>query len=227
MTAPVVGPVTQEVYDGLPEVYRVADDIQSDGPDGYPLLRYLSTLLDQLSIVYELIARFDYSDDPTGDGTFGSGSYGDGTYGGVAGPSATADLIDPETANAAWLPWLAQLLGVALRDGMTPQEQRDAMADPSATWAHSTPPVLTALALTVVDSVEITPHYAGQAFNIGIGTNLIGGVDISTWGALHAAAPTWGQLATVGSGIDATTQALLETLEPERPAGYKFTRYNA
>lgn len=60
MTRPVVHPTTERIYARLPEFLRSSDERLSDGPDGYPLLRYLSLILDQLGVVDDLVDRIDY-----------------------------------------------------------------------------------------------------------------------------------------------------------------------
>jgi len=86
---PDVTPTTGRLYDNLPELYRTAD-----APLGYPLLRFLSLTGDLLGIVEDLAERIDVPDD--------------------APPGTVSDLVNPETADRAWLPWLTQLVGARL-----------------------------------------------------------------------------------------------------------------
>ena len=88
-TRPAVTDVTTRLYDGLPELYRVAD-----APLGYPFLRFLSLVGDLAGQVEAIADRIDVPDD--------------------APAGTTSDLLDPDRADAGWLPWLAQLTGAKL-----------------------------------------------------------------------------------------------------------------
>jgi len=88
-TRPQVTDSTARLYDGLPEFYRTAD-----APTGYALLRFLSLTGDLLGQVEDLADRIDVPDD--------------------APPGTVSDLVNPETADAGWLPWLTQLVGARL-----------------------------------------------------------------------------------------------------------------
>lgn len=197
---PAVADRTLALYGRLPEAYRDADA----GLD-YPLLRYLSLLADQLDPIDVIADRIDYDADEGG----------------------TSDLVDADTANAGWLPWLAQLLGVRLA-GLTLAQQRTALADPVASWAHGTPAAIIAAAkvgLTGTQSVVVTPHYGGSTYVIGLGTK-DGETGVATsWGQLKAAAPSWAGLEARGSFTKTATNVILAA-EVERPAGYRFVRYS-
>lgn len=97
MTRPTVTPAAERMYGRLPELYRGADEQQPDGPDGYPLLRFLSLIGDQIGALETLYDRIDFA---TAD------------EGLVAGD--TSDLVDPTVADDDWLHWLAQLVGIQL-----------------------------------------------------------------------------------------------------------------
>lgn len=86
MTRPAVTPATEDVYSRVEEFRRDADAALD-----YPLLRFVSLAGDQLDALRALTERIDF----------------DRTV-----PGATSDLVDPATADAAWLPWLAQAAGV-------------------------------------------------------------------------------------------------------------------
>lgn len=94
---PAVGTFTRRLYDRLPELYRAADEALDDGPDAYPLLRFLALLGDQADELEQLVDRIDRVRPEEG---------GD--------PGDTSDLVDPVTADAGWLDWLAQLVAVDL-----------------------------------------------------------------------------------------------------------------
>lgn len=173
MVRPTVGPVTERLYATLPEVYRDADAAQGAGESGYPLLRYLALLLDQLTALEELRTRLTYvapdeREDRKPWRRYGDGSYGEGTY----GDTDTADLTDPLTADARWLPWLAQLVGVPI-DGLTVEAQRAAINTPQQAWARGTPVTIADEArptLTGGQYVDVRPNYQGNPFLIALVT---------------------------------------------------------
>lgn len=129
---PDVSATTERLYGSLPAFYRDADE-----PLDWPLLRYLSLLGDQLGDLEELVDRIDFvrAEDV--------GSAGD-----------TSDLVDPATADAAWLPWLAQLVGIAAR--RAPFSLTDSYRTLSLTF--DTYADLSAAAATYGELREVTTH---------------------------------------------------------------------
>lgn len=223
---PTVGPFTEALYSRLPALYRDADEAQDEGASNYPLLRYLSLVGDQLTRVATLLGRFtfdalderDNTDEPWdryGTGLFGTGVYGD---------TSVADLVDPWTADAGWLPWLAQLLGIDVT-GLTVDEQRAALADPSAAWAHGTrDAIVRAVRPRLPDSsyVDVVPHHLGDPFTLGLVTKGDETTGVITWAELEAAAPTWADLEALGSWGNTVTASLIRAAQGERPAGYRL-----
>lgn len=128
MSAPVLnpppGPTLARLYWRLPEHYLLADQRL-----GYPLYRWLAGIGAEAGKVEELVARIDYV--TRNDG----GAAGD-----------TSDLTDPVTADLRWLPWLAQLVGVTLRDDLTDLERRDAVRFASSGWRAGTKTAVAAAA---------------------------------------------------------------------------------
>jgi hypothetical protein len=118
---PDVHPTTRRLYDQLPELYRNADRDRAEGPDGYPLLRYLSLAGDIAGALEDLADRIQYIAPDEG------GPAGD-----------TSDLADPDTADAVWLSYLAQLVGVQLEPKLSDTEQRDAIRYAPAGWRAGT-----------------------------------------------------------------------------------------
>lgn len=120
MTVPVLtpdpGPLLERLYSRLPDHYRAQDESAD-----YPLYRWLAGICAEGGAVEALMDRIDYV------------SPNDG---GVVGD--TSDLVDPGTADAAWLPWLAQLVGVALSPGLSETQKRDAIRYASAGWRAGT-----------------------------------------------------------------------------------------
>lgn len=223
---PQVGPVTEAVYASLPELYRDADAAQDTGPSNYPLLRYLSLIGDQLTPVAAYLARFAYVALDERDNTapawdrFGQGTFGEGAY----GDAGTADLVDPYLADAGWLPWLAQLVGVDVTN-LTVAQQRASIASPADTWAHGTPRAIAAKArpkLTGGQYVDVRAHHQGNPYVIAVVTKESETTISTTWGELETIAPTWGDLEALGdwSNLEAA-DVMVEALK-ERPAGYKL-----
>lgn len=92
MTEPIFDDVTEDVYATLPEVYRTEDE-----PLGFPLKRWLSGIGSIQDEVKDLYERLHFVTPEDG---------GD--------PSASSELADPIKADVAWLPWLAQFVGLRL-----------------------------------------------------------------------------------------------------------------
>lgn len=101
---PALTDFTRRVLDQMPVAHRVGG--------GEVLEAYLGSVCDQVSDVLRIAERIDYV--PPDEG------------GGEAG---TSDLLDPEGADAAWLPWMAQLYGIPLPGSLTEQQRRNLVAD--------------------------------------------------------------------------------------------------
>lgn len=149
MTKPTVAAWTQAVFDGLPEKDRLADEAKAAGANGWPLLRYLSLVGDQAGDVATLIDRFTFT--PLEDG----GPAGD-----------TSDIIDPTTADAAWLTWIAQFVGLTLADleGLDTPTRRTLIADPSLSWLAGSKlatRTVVATVLTGTKTVRTYDHWLG------------------------------------------------------------------
>lgn len=207
MARPVVHTTTERIYGGLPGVYRAGDDAQAGGPSGYPLLRYLSLLTDQLGEVIDLLQRFDYYSPDDG---------------GLAGD--TSDLVDPATADAGWLPWIAQLVGARLPPGLTVAQQRNAIAGVVAGYLKGTKQGIIAAAQTALTGTKyarVIPLYGGDQYRIELRTRtsetastaaVLAAVDAAgarpagieivptvyeaTWAQIEAAYPVWLTLET-------------------------------
>lgn len=86
---PTYTETTEATYALLPEHHRTADAEQPGDLD-LPLKRYLSGPGDQLHLILLLLERLGHLD----------------------GDEWESDLADPTEADAAWLPWLAQFVGI-------------------------------------------------------------------------------------------------------------------
>jgi hypothetical protein len=89
MPEPTYSAATEAYYASLPEAYRL-EDAKVD----WTMKRFVSGILDQQGDIETLIDRFNF--DALPDGVIGD----------------TSDLVDPAVADAEWLPWLQQLVGL-------------------------------------------------------------------------------------------------------------------
>lgn len=105
MSEPFFTPTTERLYLRLPEYIRL-----SDARNDYLLKRWVSCTVDAQGDIDLLMNRINYTTVPDG---------------GL--PGEKSDLVDPYTADAAWLPWLAQLVGINLPLRLTEMERRDAI----------------------------------------------------------------------------------------------------
>lgn len=110
MPRPTVSALTDRLYDRLPAVYRDADE-----PQDFPLLRWLSLLVDQageVDVLHDRIVPDNVAD--------------------------LSELADPATADLNWLPWIAQMVGVRLPRDVTGQAARDAVQFASSGYRGGT-----------------------------------------------------------------------------------------
>jgi hypothetical protein len=141
MPRPDVADLTDRLYDRLPAMYRDADE-----PLNFPLLRWLSLLLDQageLDVLHDRLAPNDLAD--------------------------ISELADPATADLAWLPWLAQLVGVRLPRDLTGQAARDAVQFASSGYRGGTKAAVADAAKS-----ELTGTRYAQVFDHSTDASVIG-----------------------------------------------------
>lgn len=195
----LVTATTLRLYGRLPNVYRKLDAQQGSSPDNLPLLRYLATLCDQLAALEVLLDRFQN----------------------------TQDLVNPQTADVAWLPWLAQLVGAELPVPLNnPAAARALIANPASGWqagtkqaiANAVQPILLGTKYCVVRD-----HYNGDPWQIEVRTRN-SETPAATEGFVWDFAQ-WGQ--TTSWGHDAVIDAILQA--NAKPAGYVLvhTQYEA
>lgn len=133
MSEPTFTSTTERIYARLPEAYRVADAAHD-----WTLKRWLSGAGDVLNDVDDIIARWTYVP-PDRRRDWYAGINNDFTEYRERPADAeevtlgwdplweTSDLLDPRTADAAWLPWLAQLVGASLVGNYTTLERKSAI----------------------------------------------------------------------------------------------------
>lgn len=197
MATPTVHPTTARLYAELPEFYR-REDLDDGGPDGAPLLRFLSLVGDQLGDLDDLVDRLDPD---TGAGS---------------------ELLDADRADAGWLRWLGQLIGVRVPVGLSEVEQRIAVGGAVSGWRAGTRAALETAARSALTDpsgvVTVRPHSGGNPYVIGVsvdpeyappdlddvvaaieeararpaGIRLIIDLYAATWATLETVRGTWG-----------------------------------
>lgn len=142
--------LTEDLYAELPEAYR-----EADAAEGEVLKKWLSSVTDQVGAVADLLDRIDWI--RANDG-------GD--------PTDTSHLADPAAADDAWLPWLAQVVGVRLAPGLTAADQRTVLATPETGYKPGSKDAIAApvkVLLTGEKFVRVY-HHSNSAGGIGAGT---------------------------------------------------------
>lgn len=208
MPRPVVGDLTERLYASLPAFYRAADEADPTGD--YPLLRWLSLVGDQADEAEVILDRIDVVLPDEG------GAAGD-----------VSELVDPALADAAWLDWLAQHVGVRLPAAMPTAQRRDVIADAATGWRSGTRIAIEAAAratLTGTRQVDVMAHYGGDPWVIAVrtiptetpdsaatlaaildapakpaGYDLVHVAYSATWDVIEAEYPTWTLLEAAGS----------------------------
>jgi hypothetical protein len=214
MPLPTVTATTQHRFDLLPELYREADRVEPSG-GGWPLLRFLALLGDQAGDIEVLLDRFAYV--PLEDG---------------GAPGDTSDLVDPTTADAAWLAWLAQQIGIDPGD-RTVAELRAAIADASTGWRAGSQAAVRSevqTQLTGAKHVGIWDHWENDEWRVAIGTRHVETADeaavlvaanrtkpagvqfehvwgVGTWADFEAAGGTWADFENPAGPWDTTWDA--------------------
>lgn len=183
MARPAVTGATEAVYARLPAHYADADARQVSG-GGYPLLRWLSGLGDQLAEVDAILARLDYR-------TLSEGRVGAGT----------SDLLDPLTADVSWLAWLGWLVGVDASTRLTDAERRAAIAGiSSGGWAAGSQESLAAAVRPLLSGTKLVRIFPGEygPWTVGVHTRL-SETSVLTWDSIEATFRDWGELEASGS----------------------------
>ena len=188
-TGVYVSATTARLYDRLPDCYRNAD-AQAPGQGAgasttsYPLLRWLSLLVDQAGAIETLINRF-------------------------TSPTSSA-LTDPTLADDSWLPWLGQLVGVNLPSPVPDSTAARALIANaiSGTPAGSRQSIIASVqaVLTGTRTVTVTDHDSGNPWQIQVATLLAespGGAAGFEWGSSEwgAGSATWSSPTGTGSII--------------------------
>lgn len=127
MTAPVFSVTTERLYDKLPDVYR-----ETDAQNDFQFKKYLAATVDTLGDIDLLVERLRYRSQVEMERRsryaqrFTVYTHPDRELGAPA-LGSTSDLVDPSAADTAWLPWLAQLVGVRIDPNESVATNRDAI----------------------------------------------------------------------------------------------------
>lgn len=198
MSEPFFAAGMEVLYSKLPEAWLLEDE-----KNDWVLKRWLSGVGDQWAAVEVMIDRFQFDAIPIG------------------APGDTSDLVDPAVADVAWLPWLAQLVGqkvISSNPAVTRARISSANKFRSGTKlaiAEACKGVLTGeQRVTIYDHTVTVPGDGGQwdlliltkgsetvsspkAEVIRLGAKPAGiilheSTFDTTWAAIEAALPTWG-----------------------------------
>lgn len=164
MPEPEYGVTTESMYERFPDIYRI-----EDAKANWVLKRFLSGMGMVMSDIEMLLKRIDYVD-PSERGGHDNDEE-DLVVNGVT-YGLTSDLVDSRTADYAWLPWIAQVLGVTLDQKATEQDQRDLLSTPSASFSVGTKQSIKATVqagLTGTKYCEVYDHTVSLG-SIGAGT---------------------------------------------------------
>lgn len=132
---PHMSVLVDRLYQRLPEVHRTFDATASD----WPLKRYLGGVLTTAGVVDDTIELIR-GERPIGPATpepwaLPPDELEQWRENRRSRPSA---LGDPDQADAAWLPWLAQLVGAVLDPAASEAERRDTIRFATSGWRGGT-----------------------------------------------------------------------------------------
>lgn len=151
MSEPMFSDATELFYDKLPGIYR-----HEDALNGWTLKCWISGIMDSFQDVDDLIERIKYT--PLDDG--------------MEEADLSSDLVDPDTADSAWLPWLAQLVGVQFTYATVDADKRMRIAGAiSGTQAGTMASIIQAAqsVLTGTKTVYVYPK-SNSVGGVGAGT---------------------------------------------------------
>ena len=167
---PFMSLLVDRLYHRLPEFYR-----QFDADDEtWTLKRYLAAMLKQGGDIDDTITRIA-GDRPVGPATpepwaLRGEELTQWRANRLNRPSA---LGDPEQADAAWLPWLAQLVGSTLDPSATEQEKRDTIRYATSGWRGGTRSAIADAAKTALTGskyARVVPHMIPVSGSLNAGS---------------------------------------------------------
>lgn len=156
---PFMTVLVDRLYHRLPEVYRTMDAAGSD----WPFKRYLAGVLDLAGQIDQTVDDIR-GDRPIGPATpepwsLAAAELDEWRASRAVRPSA---LGDPVQAPAAWLPWMAQMVGAPLDPAATEQERRDTIRYATSGWRGGTRGAIADAARSVLTGskyARVIPHF--------------------------------------------------------------------
>lgn len=161
MARPVVGVTTERLYSRIPEYLRAADEKELTG-GGYPLLRFLSLVVDDAALVEDNLIAFDYRGPSEG----GRYEIADG----IVRSLETSSLVDPTVADPAWLKWIGRLVGVNVTPDLSEAEARDAVTYATSGFRAGTKQAIADAAKTALTGTKFVAVYDHTISDPGDGT---------------------------------------------------------
>lgn len=159
--APVVNHFAARIFERLPEAYRTFD-----ANSGYPFLGYIDSVTQELGEIDVVIDRIT-GQRPIGPATPEPWSLHPDTLADYRANRVLrlSELGDPLTADAAWLPWLVQMVGGTLDPAASVAEQRDTVRYATSGWLAGTAASIeyaARTALTGSQYAKCLPHTLGD-----------------------------------------------------------------
>lgn len=156
---PYMSVLVDRLYSRLPEVYRTMDTVNSD----WPFKRYLAGALDLAGQIDQTVVGI------TGDRPIGPLAPEPWALSAqelldwrAARATRASALGDPVQADAAWLTWMAQMVGARLDPAATEQERRDTIQYATSGWRGGTRSAIADAAKSVLTGTKyarVIPHF--------------------------------------------------------------------
>lgn len=167
---PYMSTLADRLYQRIPEVYRRMDALD----ETWTLKRYIAAMLSQGGLIDDTITRIA-GDRPVGPAipepwALRGFELEQWRANRLNRPSA---LADPEQADAAWLPWLAQLVGSTLDPSATEQEKRDTIRFATSGWRGGTRSAIADAARTALTGTKyarVVPHVIPVSGSLNAGS---------------------------------------------------------
>lgn len=155
-TVPFMSSLVDRLYHRLPEVFRTMDAVDLT----WVLKRYLGGVLSPAADIDDMVIAIT-GDQPVGPAIpepWGLPADELANWRGnrVTRPSA---LGDPDQANAAWLPWLAQMVGARLDPGASEEEKRDTIRFATSGWRAGTRAAIIDAARSALTGTKLASLY--------------------------------------------------------------------
>lgn len=155
---PYMTELVNRLYQRLPEVYRRMDAADST----WTFKRYLGAAMNQAGVIDDTVTRI------AGENPVGPAAPEPWALTGdeleswrTARRSRPSALADPDQADAAWLAWLAQLVGAPLNPAASEAEQRDTIRYATSGWRAGTRQAIADAAHTALTGskfARVMPH---------------------------------------------------------------------